>query len=168
MFETYYPHIVLLLAILVTLGMKKRLFRHPYLYAFLDFAGTLLHELSHALVAILFLGKIKKFSVFPKIEKSRNKVNIRFGYVQTATRLKGSLVLSSIAPLFIIPFIIYQSFFLIDTYIHDIYIKAGIKVLILLFIFPSALLSVTDLKQFFKDLMTPIGLLIFVLFAYFI
>jgi len=138
--------------------------KHPYFFALIEFPGTVIHEFSHALVAILFGNKIIKISLFPEVRRIGNQVQTKFGYVQTRGTYKGSTVLSSIAPLFLVPLIVYWLFYYIDKLNLNLPAIISLKFFILAFILPSAVLSTQDIKNFFENLLSIYGIIIFTVF----
>lgn len=140
--------------------------KHPYLFALIELPGTIVHEFSHAFVAVLFGNKILKISIFPKVTRNGNQVQTQFGYVKTASAYKGSTVLSSIAPLFLVPLIVYGLFYYIDTFDIQAVYSYLLKLFVLVFILPSAILSRQDLKNFFENLLSINGLIIFASFLF--
>src|SRR5574344_823344 len=58
---------------------------NKYFVIFFEFPGTVIHEISHVVLAIITGGKIIKFTVFPKFEKDR----IILGSVEYSVKTKN-------------------------------------------------------------------------------
>lgn len=74
--------------------------------------GLILHEGSHALMAILTLSRITKIKLFPSItfSKDASSYSVIYGYVQSVAKFKAAYMFIGIAPLllWIIPVVIAQ------------------------------------------------------------
>ena len=139
--------------------------KYLYIYIILKFPGTILHELTHTIGNLLFKNKIQKINLIPQITKRKNRINIKLGYVKARSNFKGSMIISSVLPLFIIPIIVFYlvKFIYFDTN-FDIIFKNLTIFFILIFLLPSSLLSKQDLKVFFEHLYSISGLIIFLIF----
>ena len=124
--------------------------RFIYLYIFLKFPGTVIHEISHAIGNLILGNKVVKISLIPEIKKEKGKYNIKMGYIKSHSRYKSGTLLGSIMPLIMVPVF---SLFLIHLVnnvfnIENNIVKTLIVLYILLFIFPAYSLSKQDILSY--------------------
>lgn len=122
------------------------------LISILRLPATILHELTHLVMAILTFSSITGFSLIPKIQKNR----VVLGNVSVIPKFRGALILIGLSPLIllIIAFFIYK---------YQIIIwNDWITYLILLYLVIGGIPSTQDLKSVSDGLFSISGIMLLI------
>ncbi|OGK34585.1 hypothetical protein A3A93_02960 [Candidatus Roizmanbacteria bacterium RIFCSPLOWO2_01_FULL_38_12] len=123
--------------------------------AFLFFPGTIIHELSHFLIAILLLHKVRAIHIFPVFEKN----HIRLGRVIYEKKDALRSILVGIAPVIVGIMIFWWISTLDIFFIQNLWLKTLIIYLIFI-VSTTMFLSKADLIDF--GYVLPIGVVLVV------
>lgn len=125
---------------------------NKYFVIFFEFPGTVIHEISHAVLAIITGGKIIKFTVFPKFEKDR----IILGSVEYSVKTKNFVPFVSTAPLYLNTIILICIFKLLISDVENFHIFNNFYTFLLTYfsvvVISSSILSIQDLSSFFNSM----------------
>jgi len=119
-----------------------RHYYHKWIDAVIVLPGTMLHEISHYLMAVICMSKITKFTVWPKL----NGNSIIYGAVHHYTYFKLLLIPISLAPMFLNGFV--------ALIVSQLTINYMVKIYLLSVILGAALPSSADIKGMFKGMMS--------------
>lgn len=99
--------------------------RTMYMFAILFLPGTLIHELSHFLMATILLVPTGEISILPKLEQ--NKINM--GHVEIGKTDLFRRFLIGVAPFLVGITVIFSTIYFLQDYLHD-----PIALLIIIFV----------------------------------
>lgn len=126
--------------------------RNKYFLIIFELPGTFIHELSHAIVAVITGSKIIKFTILPKFEKDR----IILGEVVHLSKNNYFLPLISTAPLYLntIILILFLNLFITNTENFNIFnnIFSFFLVYFSVVVISSSILSIQDISNFIKSM----------------
>ena len=115
-----------------------------------ELPATILHELSHALVGLLTLCKVRGVSVLPRVINGE----LVLGSVQVVPLVRVSLFFVGLAPLLLITLAVYM------IYNKVVVVNEVVSVVLYLYLFKAGIPSLHDVKVAFKSLFSTSGFLL--------
>ena len=139
------------------------------LYIFLNWPGSVIHELSHYIIALITGNKILEVNLKPVVNKEKKGnfiyTMINMGYVKYRPRYKGGGTVASIAPFFLIPLLFFICLYCLLKLEINSYIIIFYFLFSFLFFFPAMILSKADWVSFFLGIKHFYGIIQLVLFS---
>ena len=140
--EFFNNRFYLILIVIVLIHLKGASYRSLILCALINIPGTLLHELMHFLIGLIFNAKPRNFTVVPHRDDSGGYV---MGSVGFANITFYNAVPSALAPLLLLPIGFYVNRYMLPM-IDATFINYALYILLQTVIIENAIPSRTDFK----------------------
>lgn len=149
----------LILLVVVLLHLKNATYKSMFLCALINIPGTILHELMHFVVGLIFNACPKNFSIIPK----KGNGGYVMGSVCFANIKFYNAIPAAMAPVLLLPVGFYVNRYLLPL-IQPNFINYVLYVLLQTIIIENAMPSATDFKvakMYFTGVVLYVGLAVF-------